>query len=192
MANSDAPFGAKPVGQQGGAYNGQVTRYYMPSTDASVLAVGDFVILGGTADADGVPTCDVATAGATPIGIVVGFDWPDRTYENLPNYKPASTETYVLVADDPNLKFIMQEDSVGGALAATNAGQNADIIVATPNTSTGRSQMEIDSSTADTTSTLVVHLEGLYQTEDNEIGDNAIWLCSFNVHQYGSVGTTGV
>ena len=192
MANNDAPYGATPIGQNGGAYNGQINRYYVPSTDASVMAVGDIVILGGTASTDGVPTCDITTAGDAPCGIIVGFEWLDRTYENLPNYKPASVECYALVADDPDIRFTMQEDSVAGALAATSAGLNADVIVATPNTSTGRSQIEIDSSTAAVTATLVVHLHGLYQTSDNEIGDNARWECSFNVHAYGSVGVLGI
>lgn len=192
MANSNAPFGAKPVGQNGGAYNGQINRYYIPSTDSTITAVGDIVKLAGSADSDGIATVTRAAAGDTPVGIVVGFDWQDRTYENLPDYRPASVAAYVLVADDPNVNFIIQEDSDGGALAATNVGQNADIVVANANSTTGQSQVELDSSTAATTSTLVVNIKSLYQTSDNAIGANAVWLCGFNVHQFGSVGTAGV
>lgn len=192
MANSDAPFGAKVLGQNGGAFNGQVNRYSIPSSDSVIHAVGDIVKLGGTADSDGIPTVTRVAAGDTPVGIIVGFDWPDRTYEDLPDYRPASTTCYALVADDPNVEFVIQEDSVGGALAATNVGQNADVIVANANSTTGASQIELDSSTAATTSTLVLNIKRLHQTADNEIGTNANWVCGFNVHQFGSVGTDGI
>jgi len=192
MANQDAPFGAYPVNQNGGVYNGQINKYYIPASDATVMAKGDIVKLAGSGDTDGVASVTRAAAGDTPVGIIVGFEWPTRAEENLPNYKPASTETYALVADDPNVQFIIQEDSDGGALAVTDIGLNADIVVANANSTTGRSQVELDSSTAATTSTLVLNIKSLYQTDDNEVGDNAVWLCGFNVHQFGSVGTDGV
>jgi len=193
MANVDAPFGCIPIGQNGGEYNGQIDVMYMPSSDATVLAVGDLVKLVANGDADGVPTCDIVAAGDTTCGIVVGFDWRDGARDDLPNYKPASTEAYVLVATDPNLRFIIQEDSDGGALAATDIGSNANIATyVAANATTGRSQIELDSSTADTTSTLDLHIHRLYNVGDNEIGANAIWECSFNIHQYGSVGVAGI
>ena len=193
MANNDAPFGCKPIGQNGGAYNGQFDLMYMPAGDATVLAVGDLVKLVANGDADGVPTCDIVAAGDTVCGIVVGFDWRDSSQENLPNYKPASTEAYVQVATDPNLRFIIQEDSDGGALAATDIGSNANIATyVAANSTTGRSQIELDSSTAAATSTLDLHIHRLYPVDNNEIGTNAIWECSFNIHQYGSVGVTAI
>jgi hypothetical protein len=189
MANADRPFGAKPVGQNGGAFNGQVNRYYIPATDSTIMAVGDIVKLAGSADADGIPTVTRAAATNTPVGIIVGFDWPDRTYEDNPQYKPASVEAYALVADDPNVKFIIQED---GAIVAASVGLNTDILVANANSVTGQSQVELDSSEVNTTSTLVVRIESLYQVANNAIGTNAVWVCGFNVHQFGSVGVAGV
>ena len=193
MANVDAPFGCIPICQNGGAYNGQIDLMYMPSSDATVLAVGDLVKLVANGDADGVPTCDIVAAGDTTCGIVVGFAWENGDQEDLPNYKPASTEAYVQVATDPNLRFIIQEDSDGGALAATDIGSNANIATyVAANATTGRSQIELDSSTAAATSTLDLAIHRLYPVANNEIGANAIWECSFNVHQYGSVGVTSV
>lgn len=192
MANNDAPFGCTPVGQNGGAYNGQVTRYYIPASDSSVMAVGDLVKSAGSADTDGVPSVNKCVATQIPRGIIVGFDWQDGAYENLPNYRPASVEAYVFVADDPQLRFVIQEDSVGGALAATDVGLNAPIATADANATTGRSQTELDSSGAATTATLEVKILELYQTDNNEIGTNARWVCSFNEHELSSSGTAGV
>jgi hypothetical protein len=191
MANQNAPFGAKPIGQSGGAYNGQIDLMYMPAADATVLAVGDLVQLKAGADANGVPLCDVVAAGDTPVGIVMGFAWTDGAREDLPSYKPASTLAYIWVATDPNLEFIIQEDSVGAAITAAEVGENTDVIVATPNTTTGKSQMQLDSSEMASSSLLVINVRRLYQAADNEIGNNAIWVCGFNIHQYGSVGVTG-
>jgi hypothetical protein len=192
MANQDAPFGAKPIGQSGGAYNGQIDLMYMPATDATVLAVGDLVQLKAGADANGVPLCDVVAAGDTPVGIVMGFAWTDGAREDLPSYKPASTLAYIWVATDPNLEFIIQEDSVGAAITAAEVGENTDIATyVAANSTTGKSQIELDSSIMASTSTLVINVRRLYQAADNEIGNNAIWVCGFNVHQYGSVGVTG-
>ena len=192
MANSNIPFGAKPIGQNGGAYNGQLTRYCIPASDSVVHAVGDIVKLAGGADADGVATVTRVAATDTPVGIIVGFDWPDRTYENLPDYRPASTLVYALVADDPNVQFIIQEDSDSSTLAAADVGLNADVVVANANSTTGASQIELDSSTVAATATLVCNVKRIYQTPDNTIGDNATWVCGFNVHQFGSVGTLGL
>ena len=72
-------------------------------------------------------------------------------------------------------------------------GSNANIATyVAANATTGRSQIELDSSSADTTSTLDLHIHRLYPTADNEIAVNAIWECSFNIHQYGSVGVTAI
>lgn len=192
MANVDAPFGCIPIGQGGGAYNGQTELMYMPSSDATVLAVGDLVKLVANGDADGVPTCDIVAAGDTPCGIVVGFDWKNGDRDALPNYKPASTEAYVIVATDPNLEFIIQDDA-SATLAATDIGSNADIATyVAANSTTGRSQIELDASSAANTSTLVLNIRRLYPAADNEIGNNAIWVCGFNIHQYKSVGVTSV
>ena len=191
MANVNAPFGMGTVTRTGSEYIGGVNRYYVPASNPAVLAVGDPVVSGGSADANGVPSVARAAAGASVRGYIVGFVY-DRTYEDLPNYLPASTEGYVLVADDPNARVILQEDSVGGALGAADVGLNVNFIVADANSLTGRSQVQIDSSSSATTATLPLKLLELWPLDNNEIGDNAIWVCSFNTHELkadtGSLG----
>lgn len=190
MANADTPYGLIPCNRNGGVYDGSVQIYYVPSTDGTAMAVGDAVKLAGSADADGIPTITRATAGDIPVGIVIGFV-PQSGYEDLPNYRAASVARYVLVADDPDVFFVIQEDSVGGALAATSVGLNADMVFAAPSSVTGLSNVELDSSSADTTNTLDLQIVRLYNVADNAIGDNAKWICKFNTHQYAK-SRTGV
>lgn len=187
MANVDSPFGLKPVRYFSGApYNGAANRYYVPASDGTAIFIGDAVSLAGSADADGVPSVAQAAAGATIIGVVVGVEFVTR---DSTTYREASTERYVMVADDPGLEFLAQEDSVGGDLAVANVGNNVDLVVGAGNTTTGLSGMELDSSTAGT-GTAQVRLVRLWQAADNEIGTNAKWLVRIVEHRNATV--TGV
>lgn len=186
MANADAPFGLRPVRYLSGApYNGAANLYYVPSSDSTAIYIGGMVKLAGSADADGIAsvTGNVST-GNPVVGVVVGVKPVTATSTT---YREASVERYVFVADDPNLVFAIQEDSVGGALAATNVGNTADITGFTGgSTSTGRSSLEIDSSTATASGdgTEDVLIVGLVQEPDNAIGTNANWLVRLNNHQF--------
>ena len=153
MANIDSPFGLKPVKYLGGSpWNGKANVYYIPASDGTAVFVGDAVKSAGSADATGkFPTVAQCAAGDAVRGVVIGFgdtpyvmvhpDTPNRTY------RPASTAMYCLVVDDPNVIFEIQEDSVGGALAAVDVGLSADIVVGSGSTANGKSGMELDSST---------------------------------------------
>lgn len=187
MANADAPFGLKPVRYLSGApYNGAANRYYIPATDTdAAVYVGSLVKLTGGADADGIPvvTGNVAT-GNPVVGVVVSVV-PVTADSTI--YRANSTARYVMVADDPNLVFEVQEDSDGGALAATAAGGTATLTGFTSgSTVTGLSAIEIDSSglseTSDTDDD--VRIIQMVQRPDNAVGANAIWRVRLNVHQY--------
>lgn len=186
MANADAPFGLRPVRYLSGApYNGAANKYYVPSSDSTAIYVGGLVKLAGSADADGVAsvTGNVATGNAV-LGVVVAVV-PD-TADSLV-YRAASTTRYVMVADDPNLVFEIQEDSGGAAMAAANVGNTADITGFTGgSTTTGLSSLEIDSSTATASGdgTEDVLIVGLVQSPDNAIGTNANWLVRLNNHSF--------
>lgn len=187
MANVDAPRGARPVRHRNGApYTGSANRYYVGSGDSTAIFLGDFVKSSGSADSDGIPGIAQAAAGDAIRGVVVGIE---PTTDESPKHRAASTEAYIYVADDPDLVFEIQEDSVGGALAAANVGQNADVIVGTGSTTTGLSAMEIDSSSA-TASTAQLRIMALVQMADNEIGTNAKWEVMINEHELTS--TSGV
>lgn len=184
MANSDAPRGFIPARHlSGGVYNGAANKYYVPASDNTAIYKGGLVKLAGSADANGVAdvTGNVSTGDAV-LGVVVGVE-PVTADSTI--YREASTARYVFVADDPNLVFEIQEDSVGAALAAANTGMVADLATMTAgSTATGLSSMEIDSSTATASGdgTEDVLLMGLVQREDNAIGNNAKWLVRLNNH----------
>jgi len=190
MANSDAAFGLRPVRYLSGApYNGAANRYYVPATDGTAIYIGGLVKPAGSADSAGVMSVsgNVATGNAV-LGVVVGFDPAEgagASGRDSTIYRAASTERYLWVADDPNLLFEVQEDSVGGALAATDVANSADLASFTSgSTTTGLSSIEIDSSTksASGDGTEDVVIVGLAKRPDNVIGDNAKWLVRLNNH----------
>lgn len=187
MANPDAAFGLRPIRYVSGApYNGAANKYYIPSTDTDGAAyVGDLVKLTGGADANGVPvvTSNV-TSGNPVVGVIVGV--LPSTNSSL-TYRADATSRYVLVADDPDLLFEVQEDSDGGALAATAAGATCTLIgFGTGSTVTGRAAVELDSSGLSETSDVDddVRIIRLSPRVGNEVGTNAIWEVRLNVHQY--------
>jgi hypothetical protein len=193
MANSNAPQGLKPVRYRSGApYNGACNTYSVPASDGTALFIGDPVIIGGSADANGVPTILRATAagGAYISGVVVGFE-PLRTDLTV-LHRAASTLRNVYVADDPSLIFEIQEDALPATpLAVADVGLNADLIAGSGSTTTGKSGFQLDTSTKATTNTLQLRIEGFVQREDNEVGvANAKVLVSINLHQ--SRNLTGV
>ena len=197
MANTDTPKGLKPSRYQGGAcYTGAANRYYMPASDATAAYLGGLVKLGGGADANGVPSVTGnVSAGDVVVGVIVGFD-PDNGAgadgRDSTIYRAASTERYVLVADEPNLLFEVQEDGDTTPIAAASVGLNASLTGFTSgSTITGFSAIEIDSDTVNTTATLDVSIHRLAQSPDNEIGEFADWLVRLNNHQYVD-GATGV
>jgi len=192
MANTDSPLGLVPRRHINGApYNGAFNSYYVPSDYAVALFVGDAVIVTGTANdtaymgnAPGTlaEVNKAAAAGGTYLsGVIVGFN--PLADDLTKTYNAASTERIVYVADDPDLIFEVQEDSGGGALAATDVSCNADLVFTHAGSAvTGKSGMELDSSTAATTNTLQLKIKNLVNRVDNAIGDNAKWEVSINLH----------
>jgi len=186
MANVDRPNGFSPVKYLNGApYNGQMRKYYSPTDN---LFVGDLVKLNGAGSADGYQAVSRAAAGDVVVGVVVGYD-PDPSALDR-KYHVASTSLAVHVADDPNLVLMCQEDAVGGALATASVGLNANAVVAAGDTSSGASNMELDTSSAAVTSTLQLSILGFVQSPDNEVATaNAKVLVKVNRHQYANAAT---
>lgn len=190
MANTNVAFGLKPVREAGsGPHSGGVNQYFHASGDATALYIGDPVIKSGSADSSGAyPSVIRATAAGAITGVVVGFV-PDGV-TNTAGYGAASTAYYVLVADDPDQLFEIQEDSVGGALAAADIGLNADFIVAAGNAYSKRSGVMLDTSTKATTAGLPLKIVGLTPRPGNDLGATAKVLVKINLHTeaHGAAG----
>jgi hypothetical protein len=197
MANRDAPFGLRPVRHlNGNPWNGAVRQYYVPSGDSTAIFIGDPVTITGNANSTEIQGCPVgslsevtrATVGDTPgtgtfiAGVVVGV--APVTADSL-KYRAASTERILLVVDDPDVVFEIQNDAAvtvdgivgfNAVLIATHAGS----------TVTGLSGIELDCSSdvpaADASNQLYVI--GLAKKQDNSATEaNAVWEVLINAHQ---------
>lgn len=201
MPNTSRINGFTVIGTNGGGNNGKVSVYYVASAADEILR-GDVIKLGGSSDANGIPTADLAGATDVPVGICVGI---------LPNkYDPAGNMTngslildlpavtqiaasgsgYILVADDPHIE--MEVEASNGTPAVTDIGLNASHANGTRTAATTTSPAFLDFGTEATTSTLNFQILGLIRRVDNEMGASARLRVRFNRHQYNSVGTTGI
>lgn len=187
MANADNAFGLKPVRHiTGAAYNGAADVYSTASGDGTAIYVGDPVKLSGTSSTiNGVVYADVdqAATGDVIVGVVVGV-LPDTADSLI--YRAASTTRRLLVATDPHLLYEIQEASGGTALTAAAIGLNADFVVGSGSTITGKSGVELDNSTEATTNTLDLQIVGLQARADNAVGEHAKWLVRINRHQFAN------
>ena len=163
MANVDNPHGLWPAG----SLNGEESYVkIMTKLAAYGTAVGKFdpVVWAGTQN-------NIARgASAAPI---LGISLAYSAASTLATH-PVQILTNATIAE-------AQEDGTGGAMGVDAEGYNVNFIVAAANATTGLSQVEIDSNTAATTSTLDLHLFKVAPFPDND-GTlvNARWLVTFN------------
>lgn len=175
MANRNAPRGLVPVRNVSGRrYEAAVREYYVPATDATALFIGDPVIKATGANTAVVSSGTVVHAIGTLMtvtkatlgdgnkitGVIVGFEAnPDQ--RSL-TYRKASTESVVLVCDDPSALFEIQADGVVGV---ASVGLNAVLTAGSGGSSTtGLSSVQLDSGTTTapaTTATFQLNIVGI-------------------------------
>jgi hypothetical protein len=201
MASVSRANGFRPVKTVlGAAYNGQANVYFVPSSDSTVIMVGDAVKLAGDARAaTGAPTVTRAGATDVPVGIVVGIlftgvgdltNMPPVNDLNTPVYRRASTDRYLLVCDDPNVVYEVQYagTSVAAATITANVGLNGQFTTTAGSTTSGASGMQLDSSGLATTATLPLKIVGFPNRPDNIPGDTYF---SYFVKLNGSTNSSG-
>lgn len=193
MANTDAAFGAVPIGTTDGSdWHGKMRECVLLAADGTATFLHDFVKLSGTGSADGkTPAVAQAAAGDSIIGSIVSFipNFADEgALSSRPNHRNASELRKCMVVWGSDVIYEMQEDADGGALAVTDIGRNCDIAtVVAGSTITGISAMEIDSSDVkDATAQLRLHSisqeqSALLGTAAN--GLNAKWYVTINENQ---------
>lgn len=201
MANVIGPKGFVPSRyMNGSAWNGACNMYVIPSTDGSQFGVGDAVKSAAGGDANGIPAVAKAAGTDTVRGVIVGVllanpNNPslvgtvlDNTIQNIPATK--AKDYYVLVVDDPQVLFEIQDDGLA-ALTATSCNKNASFTVANPSGVQQGSASVLATGTVNTTNTLNLKIVGLSQKPNNAFGVNALWLVKFNEHELAG-GTAGV
>jgi len=197
MANANAPTGLTPRRYRNGSpWMGAARHYYVPASDATALYIGDPVVIVAGSDTNGFPSCTRATAGAGNriTGVVVGFR-PGAPLAAPYPARPASTAGYVIVADDPNLLFEIQESATtdGAALTAAAMGKNAQLLAGTGGAN--GSGFTMDSTSAVTTNTGQLRIVEFQRRADNEGPAKAYgkWLVAINQPtETGAAGSTGV
>lgn len=172
-------------------YNGQLLSAYVDPTHATLLSVGDLVVITGNSEvADNgiyLPTVDAAAAAGLITGAIVGIDFNPSNLEQ-PGL-PAGTGGIVKIAAAfPDVLF---QATISATITATQIGQNAPLL-ATAATQTGGlvfSNMQINTATTATTSNQI-RLENLDQNGDLAAGSTI--YCRINPAFSTVAGSVGV
>jgi hypothetical protein len=192
MANANTPRGLIPVKRAyGSPAIGAPRTYWTPSTDGTALFYGDPVkLVTDSSDTGGIQTVTRAAAGDVILGVFVGLAMTggdgstnSGLTRDTPTYRAASTATYVLVCDDPDVLFEVQEDGAGGVMTVGAVGRNADIIVAAGSTATGYSGTMLDSSDLKTGSAQLRIIEPVRRPDNDPTALYAKWLVMILEHQ---------
>lgn len=201
MANANTPRGLIPYRKfQQGYETGGVGIYYVPSSYATALYIGDPVdIVSGSNDTIGTPAVQLATVGSPILGVMIGVmdGGPEGAIvtvtRDLPIYHQASTAGYIAVLEDPNALYMVQDDASSQATAPKLwAGKNANLVSGAGSTTTGQSGWQLAASTVATTNTLDVKIIRPLQEADNVIGTsantnmNAKWLVKLNNSRFSN------
>jgi hypothetical protein len=194
MANVNKPFGLRPMGNLSATGAQKQYAYQIADNQSGAIYLGDLVT-----QYDGYIVKFVAASHATALGVFNGCSYIDPTTGKAVwrNYYPGSVDitTGIIqadVIDDPNQLFLIQSTS-STAIDQTKIGFNAPISTSTTgSTTTGLSNMTIDSANVAKTSTLALKVVGLYNQSGNDFGAYEILVVKINTHQYGSVGVAGL
>ena len=200
MANDNYARGLVPVNLGQGNLS---AHYYRVSTAADIylgqpvnLPAAGYVIGAG-----------VATANAVVLGVALGFAGtlkrsiatpdPFLDVSDLTPPVPSSDtgDRFILVADDPNQEYYIQEDTGGTALALADVGASVDMLyrgadgsAVTGNVDTGWVTAELDASTIAATTAGMFTLLRLHDGIENDgtntaVGDYAKWVVRITHHQ---------
>ena len=188
MANTDGPFGLRPIRHMFGGVIRPDEDTIASAYDTSIFT-GDLVkrVAGGGIERAGISDANI-------VGVFAGVHWDATDGEVMfKKYWPADTVTLgsavakALVYKDPNILYVVQ---CNGTITVEDTGQNADTVADhAGSTSTGRSGLEI-SATTNTMAALQLRIHGLHEVPDNAWGLNANLLVTINESHF--TNRTGV
>lgn len=155
MANPNNPRGFEPIQPLLGMH-----RY--PKSTAAAIYPGDAVILPTTGKVA------VATAGSVELlGVAMQY--------------ATAADTMILVADDPDQQYYIRDDGVGGTLARTNVGENADLVATAGSATYLKSAQSLDTS-GRTTATAQLRILDFHP--DDEVGKYVRCRVVINEHAH--------
>jgi hypothetical protein len=188
MANSNNPFGFRPIIRAGGSPF-SVTEYGKAAADANAIFVFDLVghITGGTPFA--LPENSTYNLSRIQSGsqLTPGTSlWLGASL----SYGAASTGTVHPVCDELDCIFIAQCSGATSITTASHAGLNANVkLTQAGSTTTKQSGEQVDSATIAATSSLDLRITRIAMIVPNAEGANAIVEVLINKHAFGQ-GTT--
>ncbi len=166
---------------------GVVKTYAVNASHSTLLAPGDAVVIQGNANAEGISEVDTGNTTTANTGIVVAFE-VEYEGENLTETGlPANKAGKARVAIDQNGLFSVPASAT---VTAAQVGQNAGI-QNTAATKTGGltvSNMQIDTATIATTSTLPYRIVGLLEGDSGTLGDRVLVRFNASTSQPGATG----
>ncbi len=194
MANFDNRFGLLPYDPNGNAVPVSYP-YFIPSSDANKMFVGDPIINKGGANtvATGLARqrqpgsfqiIEKVTAGATNriTGTIISINFTDTSGRLIPdNFRPASVDAVVMVCHDPSILYRIQAD---GAVTNADIGKNADLIFTHAGDEiNGLSGAELSSASIGTGITKQLTIIGIVPNSQNELGTNTEVIVRINLPQ---------
>ncbi len=190
MANVDAAFGFRPIGNDGGVYTGQTRRcVFATASSTAATFVGDPVKMqnvDAVAGEEGgaYQAVIVCAGGDTVYGVVTSFEAdPD---DLSTQYRKASTLRYCQVAIADNTLFEIQYAAAAGL---AGVGLNTDFLFAAGSTVTGLSGTML-TGTASGVNTKDCQLVSMVDDVQNDgTLSNARWVIKFNDPQGKPVRT---
>lgn len=183
MANTNRPFGLRPVRTIAGSpFNNQVQQF-VTATDSGAIYPGSLVALSTGYEAT------LYTTGINALGVCVGRI-PDVFSD--PKYVPANTRANILVCTDPSMVYEIQQTNATTVTAGGSnvAGRLTDLTLTTGDQTRGIAQITLPSSTAwlsATSATALVRLVGVVDAPDNTATDvGARYLVTINENVFKS------
>ena len=195
MANNDAAFGFRPVRMIGGSYNSSGQSEYRITTSTASYSTkiyqGDVVTQATTGVVTRIARADGGSATSDIIvGVFNGCFYTDPTTSTptWSNYWPgnAATDAVGFFIDDPMVVFEIQADA---AFPVTDLWGNFDIVDQSTvgDTTSGRSNVELDVSTGATTAPLpmkALNISGDPENSDTSAANTNVYVVIQN-HLFG-------
>lgn len=192
MANTDVARGLVPVRYMNGApWNGAATAYVNLAAETEDIFIGQGVSLAAEgSDASG--KYAAVTAGTVTSSVFVGVmigrcnGNGELLQDSILYCEGGVTEDqYLLVVDDPQVVFEIQEVSGGTALVAADVGLNVDLVETSEgSTRTGLCGWELQNVGEAVTATFDVKILNVSRKIDNALGEHCKWDVRINRHQY--------
>lgn len=188
MANTNKPFGLRPMGNLSATGAQKQYGYLIADNQSGAIFQGDLVTL-----KSGFIVKFDATLHTVAVGVFNGCNYTDPTSgkPTWSNYYPGlvnitSGQITAEVVDDPNQLFLIQADE---DIVQADFGKQASIAYAAGSTVNGVSGTTLDSSTIAETATLVLTLVGVFTKPGNALGEDYTQvIVKINAHLYGSAG----